>query len=78
MSIGYVSVLLEDAKVYANHAKKKCVDTEDVKLAVMMQLERSFQPPPPREVSDDFNETVHFIQHTSCQSLTIPIVLQYS
>lgn len=56
ISIGYVSVLLEDAKVYANHAKKKCVDTDDVKLAVTMTLERSFQPPPPRDVSKTSNK----------------------
>lgn len=36
--------------MYANHAKKKFIDLDDVRLAVKMQLERSFTNPPPRDV----------------------------
>lgn len=42
--------VLDDAKAYANHAKKKGIDLDDVKLAVSMQMEQSFTSPPPREV----------------------------
>lgn len=48
--LGYVTTVLDDAKAYANHAKKKGIDLEDVKLAVSMQMEQSFTSPPPREV----------------------------
>lgn len=46
----YVTSVLEDARVYANHAKKKTIDVEDVRLAVQMQLDKTFTNPPPREV----------------------------
>jgi len=46
----YVTSILDDAKIYANHAKKKSVYVEDVKLAVQMQLDKSFTNPPPRDV----------------------------
>ncbi|XP_011497098.1 PREDICTED: transcription initiation factor TFIID subunit 9 isoform X2 [Ceratosolen solmsi marchali] len=46
----YVTCILDDSKIYANHSKKKFIDLEDVRLAVKMQLEKSFTNPPPREV----------------------------
>ncbi|OWR45289.1 Transcription initiation factor TFIID subunit 9 [Danaus plexippus plexippus] len=46
----YVTSVLEDARVFANHAKKKNIDLDDVRLAVQMQLDKSFTSPPPREV----------------------------
>ncbi|XP_028172390.1 transcription initiation factor TFIID subunit 9 [Ostrinia nubilalis] len=46
----YVTSILDDARVFANHAKKKTIDLEDVRLAVQMQLDKSFTSPPPREV----------------------------
>ncbi|KAK4005226.1 transcription initiation factor TFIID subunit 9 [Daphnia magna] len=46
----YVTTVLDDAKAYANHAKKKGIDLDDVKLAVSMQMEQSFTSPPPREI----------------------------
>lgn len=49
--IGYVTCILDDAKVYANHAKKKIIDLDDVKLASQMTLEKAFTTPPPREVN---------------------------
>ena len=45
-----MTTVLDDAKAYANHAKKKGIDLDDVKLAVSMQMEQSFTSPPPREV----------------------------
>lgn len=47
---GYVTCILDDSRVYANHAKKKIIDLDDVRLAVKMQLERTFTNPPPRDV----------------------------
>ncbi|CAG9788497.1 unnamed protein product [Diatraea saccharalis] len=46
----YVTSILDDARVFANHAKKKTIDLDDVRLAVQMQLDKSFTSPPPREV----------------------------
>ncbi|XP_075220305.1 TBP-associated factor 9 isoform X2 [Lycorma delicatula] len=46
----YVTCILDDARVYASHAKKKGIDVEDVKLAVQMQLDRVFTTPPPRDM----------------------------
>ncbi|XP_075220304.1 TBP-associated factor 9 isoform X1 [Lycorma delicatula] len=46
----YVTCILDDARVYASHAKKKGIDVEDVKLAVQMQLDRVFTTPPPRDI----------------------------
>jgi len=46
----YVTCILDDSKVYANHGKKKFIDIDDVRLAVKMQSEKSFTNPPPREV----------------------------
>jgi Transcription initiation factor TFIID, subunit TAF9 (also component of histone acetyltransferase SAGA) len=48
----YTTTILEDSRVYANHAKKKTVDVEDIKLAITNQLSGSFAKPPPREVSE--------------------------
>lgn len=49
-SAGYVTCILDDSRIYANHAKKKFIDLDDVRLAVKMQLERTFTNPPPRDV----------------------------
>lgn len=46
----YVTCILDESKIYANHGKKKFIDLDDVRLAVKMQLERSFTNPPPRDV----------------------------
>lgn len=49
--LGYVTCILDDAKVYTNHAKKKVIDLDDVKLASQMVLDKAFTAPPPRDVS---------------------------
>ncbi|XP_076662574.1 TBP-associated factor 9 [Halictus rubicundus] len=49
----YVTCILDDSRIYANHAKKKFIDLDDVRLAVKMQLERTFTNPPPRDVLVD-------------------------
>lgn len=47
---GYVTCILDDAKFYANHARKKTIDLDDVKLASQMLLDKAFTSPPPRDV----------------------------
>jgi len=49
-SYRYITSVLEDARLYANHARKKAVDVEDVKIAVQMQCEQNNTSPPSREV----------------------------
>ncbi|KAI1291787.1 Transcription initiation factor TFIID subunit 9 [Halotydeus destructor] len=46
----YISGVLEDAQVYSTFSKKKSVDSDDVRLAVQMQLDKMFTSPPPREL----------------------------
>ncbi|XP_050727854.1 transcription initiation factor TFIID subunit 9-like [Eriocheir sinensis] len=47
----YVSQVLDDARVFANYAKKaRTIEMDDVKLAVHMQMEKSFTAPPPRDL----------------------------
>ncbi|XP_017790150.1 PREDICTED: transcription initiation factor TFIID subunit 9 isoform X2 [Habropoda laboriosa] len=53
----YVTCILDDSRIYANHAKKKFIDLDDVRLAVKMQLERTFTNPPPRDVLLDVART---------------------
>jgi len=54
----YVSQILDDARVYANYAKKnKNIEMDDVKLAVHMMMEKSFTSPPPRDLLLDLART---------------------
>jgi len=46
----YVTTVVEDAKLVSNHAKKKIIDIEDVRLAVQMYNDQNFCSPPPRDV----------------------------
>lgn len=46
----YVTAVLEDARVFAAHAKKKSVEADDVRLAAAAYAERAFTAPPPREL----------------------------
>uniref|UniRef100_T1J4R5 Uncharacterized protein n=1 Tax=Strigamia maritima TaxID=126957 RepID=T1J4R5_STRMM len=46
----YVTNILDDGRVFCTHAKKKTLDVDDVKLAIQMQLDRSFTTPPPRDI----------------------------
>merc|ERR1712150_192897 len=49
----YVTDILDDAKVYSNHANKKNIDVDDVKLAIQCRLDHSFTTPPPRDLLMD-------------------------
>ena len=44
--------VLEDAKVYSEHANKKELDESDVKLAIQTRMDHSFTAPPPRDVRE--------------------------
>lgn len=50
MISGYITDVLDDAKVYASHANKKNIDADDVKLAVQCRMDHSLTNPPPRDV----------------------------
>lgn len=39
--------------MFANHAKKKVIELDDVKLASQMILDKAFTTPPPREVNNN-------------------------
>ncbi|CAF88726.1 unnamed protein product, partial [Tetraodon nigroviridis] len=47
----YVTTIMEDAKIYATHAKKSTVDADDIELAIQCRVDQSFASPPPRDVS---------------------------
>ncbi|XP_002738945.1 transcription initiation factor TFIID subunit 9-like [Saccoglossus kowalevskii] len=46
----YVSNILDDAKVYSQHAGKKTVDTDDVRLSIQHQMDHTFTSPPPKDL----------------------------
>lgn len=58
----YATSILEEARIYANNSKKKCLDSDasnskkkfldvdDVRLALQLTCESTFTSPPPREV----------------------------
>lgn len=46
-----MTTIIEDAKIYATHAKKSTVDADDIKLAIQCRMDQSFTSPPPRDVS---------------------------
>ena len=48
--IGYITNVLEDARVYSEHAQKKELDVSDVRLAIQNRMDHSFTSPPPRDV----------------------------
>ena len=48
--LGYVTDVVEDARVYSTHANRKTINIDDVKLAVSQKLDHAFTSPPPREV----------------------------
>lgn len=49
-SYRYVTNVLDEAKAVSNHARKKTVDVDDVKLAVQMYAEQNLTSPPTRDV----------------------------
>uniref|UniRef100_A0A6Q2XI72 TAF9 RNA polymerase II, TATA box binding protein (TBP)-associated factor n=2 Tax=Esox lucius TaxID=8010 RepID=A0A6Q2XI72_ESOLU len=57
----YVTTIIEDAKIYATHAKKNNVDADDIRLAIQCRMDQSFTSPPPRdfllEVARQKNQT---------------------
>ncbi|XP_076370320.1 transcription initiation factor TFIID subunit 9-like [Tachypleus tridentatus] len=57
----YVTTMLDDACLFSSHAKKKNIDVHDVRLAVQLQMDKSFTCPPPRdlllEVAREKNDT---------------------
>ena len=50
LSNRHMTDLLQDAQVYSEHAEKKEMTVEDVKLAVEAQVMSSFTSPPSKDV----------------------------
>ncbi|KAL7631359.1 UNVERIFIED_CONTAM: hypothetical protein RMT77_018338 [Armadillidium vulgare] len=54
----YVSQILDESRSYANYAKKsKPIDSDDVKLAIHMQVEKTLTTPPPRDLLLELSRT---------------------
>ncbi|KAK3586641.1 hypothetical protein CHS0354_024247 [Potamilus streckersoni] len=66
----YVTDVLDDAKVYSNHANKKIIDVDDVKLAVQCRMDHSFTSPPPRDL------LMEIARHKNNQQL--PLIKPYT
>lgn len=49
-SYRYITNLLEDAKAFSNHAAKKTIDSEDIKMAIKSKVDYSFTTTPPRDL----------------------------
>lgn len=45
-----MTCILDDAKVFANHSRKKTIELDDVKLALELILDKAFTTPPSRHV----------------------------
>lgn len=43
-------LILDDAQLLSQYAKKKSIDADDVKLAIQLQVEKTYSNPPPREL----------------------------
>jgi len=56
-SYRYVTKVLEDAKVYSGHARKRAVDIEDIRLAVQVLTEQNVTSPPTRDVLLELAQT---------------------
>jgi len=56
-SYRYVSNILEDAKMFSNHARKRGIDAEDIKLAVQVNTEQTVTGPPDRDVLIDLAQS---------------------
>ncbi|XKL68394.1 hypothetical protein PGB90_003885 [Kerria lacca] len=46
----HTTITLDDARVFANHAKKKNIDADDVKLAIQIHAEKMSFAGPPRDI----------------------------
>ncbi len=58
---GYVTTILDDARAFSNHAGKKSVDADDIKIAIKSKVDYSFTNTPSKEVLKwfaFFNETL--------------------
>jgi len=49
-SYNYVTTIIDDAKMFSGHARKKNIDVEDVRLAVQMYTDKNVTSPPHRDM----------------------------
>lgn len=61
-SYRYITSVLEDARLYSGHARKKVLDVDDVKMAVQMQCEQNNTAPPSREVLLELSQSRNITQ----------------
>lgn len=46
----YATSIIQEARLYANNTTKKCLEANDIKLAIQLTSESTFTTPPPREI----------------------------
>jgi len=61
-SYKYTSNILKDAKMYSNHARKRGIDCDDIKLAVQVNSEQTVTTPPPKELLIELSEAKNSVQ----------------
>merc|ERR1712223_2070099 len=49
-SYNYVTTVIDNAKIFSNHARKKHIDVDDVRVAVQMYTDKNVTSPPPRDL----------------------------
>lgn len=57
MLLGYVANVLEEAYTFSSYAKKKNIDSDDVRLAIQLHVDKSFTSPPPRDILLEISRT---------------------
>ena len=66
--VGYLTDVLDDAKLCSSHANKKSIDLDDIKMAIQFKLDHSYTNPPPRDVCS-FNASVTWYNDVAYISL---------
>ena len=69
-SYRYITNLLEDAKAFSNHAGKKSIDSEDIKMAIKSKVDYSFTTTPPRDV--DQQQSIKLNTKQICNFIYFP------
>jgi len=49
-SYNYVTTVIDNAKIFSNHARKEHIDVDDVRVAVQMYTDKNVTSPPPRDM----------------------------
>jgi len=49
-SYNYVTTIIDNAKIFSSHARKKHIDVDDVRVAVQMYIDKNVTSPPHRDL----------------------------